>query len=121
MDYDSIIEIVSQLAIYSGIIALIVSVITEFFIKKLFKLETQVLNAIVSVASIVLTVIVAAAYFQKSQIEVYWYYWFAVVILGFIVACISMNGYDKVFSYIYSWIKGIFSKTVSETESEESK
>lgn len=108
MNYDSIISVVAQILIYCGLIALVVSVITEFFIKQLFQLQTQVLNAIVSSLSICLTIAVSIAYFQRAQIEVYWYYWLAVVIIGFIVACICMNGYDKVFSYVYTWIKNIF-------------
>lgn len=114
MNYSSVIEVVTQVLLLSAIISLVVSVFTEFLVKKLFTWTTKVLNAFVTIASIALTVIVAVAYFQINSYTVYWYTWLAVVFIGFLAACISMNGYDKVFSYIYEWIKEIFNRTAEE-------
>ncbi len=114
MSYDTVISVVTQILLLSAIISLVVSVVTEFLVKKLFTLETKALNYFVTVFSMILTLIVAFAYFQIKAITTTWYIWVAVVFVGFLVACISMNGYDKIFSYVYEWIKGIFEKSESE-------
>ncbi len=114
MSYSNVIEIVTQVLLLAAIISLVVSVLTEFLVKKLFSMTTKALNVLITIASILLTVVVAIAYFQIYSLAVHWYTWLAVIFIGFLAACISMNGYDKVFNYIYQWIRDIFNSTESE-------
>lgn len=110
MNYDEIISVATTLMLISGIIAMCVSLFTEFFLKKLFTMKTKTINAIVAVISIVATVICCVVYVQIKSIAVTWYGWLGFVMMGFLTACIAMNGYDKIFSYVFSWIRGMFGK-----------
>lgn len=107
---NDVINVVSSILILSALISLGVSLVTEFVIKKLFTMSTAVMNYFVTIFSIVATFIVAMAYIQITGYVTTWYVWIAILFLGFIVAGISMSGYDKVFSYVFSWINGIFNK-----------
>lgn len=111
MEYSEVVTVATQLLLISAVIALAVSVITEFLVKQLVTLSTKALNIFISCFSIALTVGVAVAYFQRMSISTYWYTWCAVVFIGFLVACIAMNGYDKIFSFVYEWLKGIFNES----------
>lgn len=110
MDYESVITIATQILIVAGILALLVSMIMEFLVKQLFSLSTKVLNFIIFGLSEVFTIIAALVYIQVRAISTVWYIWVGVVFLGFLVAIISMNGYDKIFSYVYDWLRGIYKK-----------
>lgn len=111
MTYETVITVATQILITAALISLVISVFTEFLIKNLFTLTTKSLNYFITISSMVTTFAAAVAYIQIKSIEVHWYTWLAVVFIGFLVACISMNGYDKIFSYIYEWIKGIFNES----------
>lgn len=108
MNYDEIISVTTTLLIISGVIAMCVSLFTEFFLKKLFTMDTKKINALVAVMSIVATVICCIVYVQVKSIHVMWFGWLGFIVMGFLTACIAMNGYDKIFSYIFTWLKGMF-------------
>ncbi len=107
---NEIVNAITMVLMGAAIIALAVTVLTEFVVKSLFELSEKALNIFVTVFSVALTVIVALAYYQITAMVIYWYTWVAIIFLGFLVASIAMHGYDKVFSYVFDWIKGIFSK-----------
>lgn len=108
MNYDEIISVTTTLLIISGVIAMCVSLFTEFFLKKLFTMDTKKINALVAVMSIAATVICCIVYVQVKSIHVMWFGWLGFIVMGFLTACIAMNGYDKIFSYIFTWLKGMF-------------
>lgn len=108
MNYDEIISVTTTLLLISGVIAMFVSLFIEFFVKKLFKMETKTINAVVAIISIVATVVCCIVYIQVKSICVTWYGWLGFIMLGFLTACIAMNGYDKIFSYVFTWLRGMF-------------
>ncbi len=110
MNYEEIISVITTLLLISGILAMCVSLFTEFFLKKLFTISTKAINMVVAIISIIATVICCIVYVQIKAVHVMWYGWLGFVMLGFLTACIAMNGYDKIFSYIYSWMKEMFKK-----------
>lgn len=110
LNLELIIKVTTTLMMISGVIAMFVSLLTEFFIKKLFKIKEKTINAVVAIMSIAATVICCIVYIQINQILVEWYGWIGFITLGFLTASISMNGYDKVFSYMYKWLSEIFRK-----------
>ena len=112
MNYEEIFSMVTQIMIIAGIIALAISLVTEFWIKAVFKNMPAVrLNVVVTVLSLVITFICMIAYSQIKSINLLWYMYVGILFLGFLVAIIAMNGYDKIFSYVYQWIRNMFGKT----------
>lgn len=85
------IEQISQLVIVIGVLAFIVSVITEA-IKALIDIPT---DGVVIVLSIVLTVTAFFAYTDYAGIAIAWYLVIAAIIVGFFVAFIAMYGWTK--------------------------
>lgn len=85
------IEQISQLIIVIGVLAFIVSVITET-IKTLIDIPTDV---VVIVLSLVLTVTAFFAYTAYAGIAIAWYLVIAAIIVGFFVAFIAMYGWTK--------------------------
>lgn len=85
------IEQISQLIIVIGVLAFIVSVITEV-IKELIDLPT---DGVVIVLSLVLTVTAFFAYTAYAGIAIAWYLVIAAIIVGFFVAFIAMYGWTK--------------------------
>ena len=79
------------LAVVGGL-AFIVSVITQV-IKDIFKSVPT--DLVVFVLSIALTVTAFVAYMQYIKAEMLWYMIVASVIAGFIVAFVSMFGWEK--------------------------
>lgn len=77
-----------------GALAFMVSVITQVFkgVGFLSKIPTDIL---VFVLSIVLTVAAFIAYMQYIQQAILWYMILAAIMAGFIVAFISMYGWQK--------------------------
>lgn len=114
MRYEEIVNVVATLMLISGVIAMFVSLFMEFFLKKLFEINTKTINMIVAILSIVTTVICCIVYVQKNEIRVEWFGWLGFIMMGFLTACIAMNGYDKIFSYIYSWLKDMFKREDSD-------
>ncbi len=79
-----------------GIIAFLVSLITQVFkgVGFLSKIPTDVL---VFVLSIGLTVAAYVAYMQYIQQTILWYMILAAIIAGFVVAFVTMYGWEKLY------------------------
>lgn len=77
-----------------GILAFVVSVITEIIkeVGKLWKIPT---DAVVLVLSEILTIIAFLGYNTYAARQFIWYELAAVIVAGFIVAFISMYGWEK--------------------------
>jgi len=78
-----------------GALAFMVSVITQVFkgVGVLSKIPTDIL---VFVLSIGLTVTAFVAYMQYIQQTIIWYMFIAAIMAGFVVAFVSMYGWEKV-------------------------
>ena len=78
-----------------GVLGFIVSVMTQVFkgVWILAKIPTDIL---VFVLSIVLTVVTYVAYMDYIQQTVIWYMFIVAVIAGFMVAFVSMYGWEKI-------------------------
>ena len=110
MSYEELFTGITQLFIATGLISLVVSVLIEFVIKPIVTLHTKGINILATILSIVLTFVVLVTMFDINSYNPKWYGWVAVGILGCLVAGITMNGYDKVYSYVYEWIRKLFRK-----------
>lgn len=88
-----------------GVLAFVVSVITQVFkgVGALAKIPTDIL---VFVLSIVLTVIAYVAYMDYIQQTVNWYMFIVAVIAGFMVAFVSMYGWEKFSELWKRFVKG---------------
>ena len=77
-----------------GVLAFMVSVITQVFkgVGVLSKIPTDLLVFILSIG---LTVIAFVAYMQYVQQVILWYMIIAAILAGFIVAFVSMYGWEK--------------------------
>lgn len=77
-----------------GVLAFCVSVITEVFkgVGLLAKIPT---DALVLVLSLALTITAFIAYMQYSQQAILWYMVLAAIMAGFLVAFVSMYGWQK--------------------------
>ncbi len=91
---ENLVEIVSSLILAIGVIAFMVSVITNVFkgIGIFRKIPTDIL---VFVLSIGLTVTAFVAYMQFIQQAIIWYMILASVLAGFLVAFVAMYGWEK--------------------------
>lgn len=85
---------IAQLLTIIGILAFLVSLITQVFkgVSFLSKIPTDIL---VFVLSIGLTVVVFIAYMQYIKQAILWYMTLAAIIAGFIVAFVAMYGWEK--------------------------
>lgn len=85
---------ITQLVAIIGVLAFLVSVITQVFkgVSILSKIPTDIL---VFVLSIGITVVAFVAYMQYIQQAILWYMVLAAIIAGFIVAFVSMYGWEK--------------------------
>lgn len=88
-----------------GVLAFIVSVITQVFkgVGVLAKIPTDIL---VFVLSIAITVIAFIAYMQYIQMVIVWYMYIAAVLAGFIVAFVAMYGWEKLTQVWKRFYKG---------------
>ena len=77
-----------------GVLAFCVSVITEVFkgVGLLAKIPT---DALVLVLSLALTITAFIAYMQYMQQAILWYMILAAIMAGFLVAFVSMYGWEK--------------------------
>lgn len=108
--YEEIVTVTTNAITICGLIALLVSVLTEFWLKKVFVMEEAEMNRAVTIMSLAFTITTGGVYSSTCMSGTPWYYWVGVVIMGFITACIAMSGYDKVLSYVYQWINSVFGK-----------
>ena len=77
-----------------GILAFLVSVVTQVF-KGVGFLSMIPTDALVLVLSIGITVSAFVAYMQYIQMTILWYMILAAILAGFIVAFVSMYGWEK--------------------------
>lgn len=77
-----------------GALVFLVNVIVEVT-KNLYPLNQVHTNYYVTGLSIVLTVLIYFSYISYSGRKFIWYYLVAAIILGFLVAYVSMLGWDK--------------------------
>lgn len=77
-----------------GALAFVVSVITQVFkgVSVLKKLPTDILVLVLSVG---ITVVAFIAYMQYVQQTILWYMILAAILAGFLVAFVSMYGWEK--------------------------
>lgn len=85
---------ITQLVAIIGVLAFLVSVITQVFkgVSILSKIPTDIL---VFVLSIGITVVAFVAYMQYIQQTILWYMVLAAIMAGFIVAFVAMYGWEK--------------------------
>lgn len=95
MNVDLILQYVSYVLIAIGVMAFLVSVITQV-IKSWPGLDKLPTSAVVIVLSLVLcpACLVAFLYWQRRPIE--WYMVFACLIVACIVALVAMGGWERV-------------------------
>ena len=91
---DNLIQDMTLILAVIGALAFMVSVITQVFkgVGILSKIPTDIL---VFVLSIGLTVTAFIAYMQHIQQAILWYMIIAAIMAGFIVAFVTMYGWDK--------------------------
>ncbi len=77
-----------------GMLVFAVNVITEVT-KNIWPLDQVHTNYYVTVLSIVLTVLTYFVYLSYTNNKFIWYYMFAVIVSGFIVAYLAMFGWEK--------------------------
>lgn len=94
MNVNEVMQYVSYLLIAIGVMAFIVSVITQV-IKSLPGLSTLPTSAVVIILSLILcpASFVALMSWQKQPIE--WYMIFACMITAFVVALVAMDGWER--------------------------
>ena len=90
-----ILQSVTMVLVAMGVLAFLVSVITQV-VKNLGVLKEVATNIVVVALSIVLTLGCAIAYLQYIKQPILWYYIFACIIAAFIIALISMSGWQAV-------------------------
>lgn len=95
MDFTGFVD-VSAVVMFIGIMAFLVSVITEG-LKQISWLEKRVPTAItVIVLSLILCPLCMYALMSWMKQPIEWYMYFASFIAAFIVALVSMNGWEKI-------------------------
>ena len=103
---NTLIQYIPILALIMFLLVSAVQIIVEVIKFLLPKLPTAVLVFIVSIATTVLALYIAAAILE---ITVMWYYAVGAVVLGVFVAHAAMNGWDK-YKEIFSRLKSFIAK-----------
>lgn len=100
---EGLIQNMSLLLVIIGVLAFLVSVITEVFkgVGIFSKIPTDI---VVLILSIGITVVAFIAYMQYIQHTILWYMVVAAIIAGFLVAFVSMYGWEK-FSELWERFK----------------
>lgn len=91
---ETILSYASQVILLIGVLAFIISVLTEVT-KNLTFLKVIPTDVQVIVLSIVLCIIALFAYASYANMTVLWYYVPAAIILAFVVAFVAMYGWEK--------------------------
>ena len=94
MNISAIMQYVSYLLIAIGIMAFIVSVVTQV-IKSLPGLNKLPTSAVVIVLSLVLCPLALVALMAWQNQPIAWYMLFACAIVAFIVALVAMDGWER--------------------------
>ena len=95
MDVNVIMQYVSYLMIAIGVMAFVVSVITQV-IKSWPKLDQLPTSAVVIVLSLVLCPVTFVALMSYLKQPIEWYMVFACILAAFIVALVAMVGWERI-------------------------
>lgn len=95
MNVNELMQYISWLLIAVGVMAFVVSVVTQV-IKSWPGLEQLPTSAVVIVLSLVLCPAAMVSLCAWKQAPITWYMIFACFIAAFVVALVSMNGWEKV-------------------------
>lgn len=95
MDVNVIMQYVSYLMIAIGVMAFVVSVITQV-IKSWPKLDQLPTSAVVIVLSLVLCPVTFVALMSYLKQPIEWYMVFACILAAFIVALVAMDGWERI-------------------------
>lgn len=95
MDVNTIMQYVSYLLIAIGVMAFVVSVITQV-IKSWPGLDKLPTSAVVIVLSMVLCPLVFVMVMSYMEQTIIWYMIVACIIVAFLVALVAMGGWEKV-------------------------
>lgn len=97
-------QVISIAILALGILAFTVSIITQV-IKNVWIFADIPTNIIVFILSIILTGALCAAVLDYINYPVVWYTWAAIIVLGFFVAFIAMEGWKKFMETFKSFYK----------------
>ena len=92
--FEQVMTYSSQLILLVGVLALVISVITEVT-KNIPLLKRIPTDVQVLVLSLVLCVVLLFAYASYANIAIVWYFVIAAIILAFFVAFVAMYGWEK--------------------------
>lgn len=95
MNVNELMQYISWLLIAVGVMAFVVSVVTQV-IKSWPGLEQLPTSAVVIVLSLVLCPAAMVSLCAWKQVPITWYMIFACMIAAFVVALVSMSGWEKV-------------------------
>ena len=94
MDFSVIMQYISYLLVAIGVMAFVVSVITQV-VKSWPGLEKLPTSAVVIVLSLVLCPVTFVALMAWMNQKITWYMIFGCMIAAFIVALVSMDGWER--------------------------
>ena len=86
----------ATLILVLGALVFLTNAVTESIKMAFFVQGANALNKIALVTGIILTVVAYLGYSAYAGLLITWYYILSAIILGFVVALISMLGWDKV-------------------------
>lgn len=95
MEFNEIVQFATYVMVAIGVMAFIVSIITQV-IKELPGLKAVPTSAVVVVLSLVLCPIAFVALMAWAAHPIAWYMIFACMIAAFIVALVSMDGWEHI-------------------------
>ena len=86
----------ATLILVLGVLVFLTNAIVEVIKMTFFVNGERTLNKIALTTAIVLTVCAYVVYVAYAGVSFAWYYFLAAIVVGFLVALISMLGWDKV-------------------------
>lgn len=95
MDFSLITQYVSYLFIAIGVMAFFVSVVTQV-IKELPGIKNFPTSMVVTVLSLTFCLLSMLALLEYLKQQVTWYMLFACILAAFVVAMVSMDGWERV-------------------------
>ena len=92
---------ISTILVIIGIITVVTNLITEVLKKALWDVIPT--NLLVLLIAEALTVTSGAVYMTVTSVQVRWYYYVALVVIGLLVAYSAMFGFDKLRQALEQW------------------
>lgn len=108
-NYETITTLLATFILIGALLSLAVSFIMEFIIKTLFKEITKHVFAM-NITICIMSLIVAVFFGWYKYQEITILSSIFTVAMWIMISAISMNGYDKVYSYIWGSVKKFFNK-----------